>query len=428
MSLLLNWQRRSRTSALLAGLLAASALVFAACGGGGGGASSSDAGTSKAATGVKCDPNAAALKAREIPASLDPEGSVPPIDQMTVRSSDLGTDQSYKPAWWNTLSLTPAEVKQICDKNLKAVYLDWDKVLYNQAIRSGAKDVFAALNIKVVRETSFNFDPNGLQGDLQAVLPLKPDMILTGGTIDPTQMATLLEPARAKGIQIVSWGVGAKGWEIGLGKPMTSMVAYDFYALGQQMAKAVCAKYPDGANLGYLHWINNFSSIRLRETGFLDGLAKCPKIKVIADGGKADPTKPNSGFKDPNASQPTTEAFLTRHPEVNVIFGPWEDPPALGQIAAIRSRKKIGKVEIVTMDLGPTGASELKKSADATISVDMAQDIYDGGRAMALTAAMAAIKKEPPPFVIIPTFATTSDNLEDAWSMMHGPSYPCCGD
>src|SRR3954454_16644267 len=45
MSLLLNWQRRSRTSALLAGLLAASALVFAACGGGGGGASSSDAGT-----------------------------------------------------------------------------------------------------------------------------------------------------------------------------------------------------------------------------------------------------------------------------------------------------------------------------------------------------------------------------------------------
>jgi ribose transport system substrate-binding protein len=424
--LLLERQSRLRLSAIMAGFIAAGALVFAGCGEGEGGASAE--GTSKASTPLGCDPDAPALKHREIPASLDPEGSVPPIEEMTVRSSDLGTDQSYEPTWWNTLELTRDEILEICKKELKAVYLDWDKVLYNQAIRSGAKDVLAALNIEVIRETSFNFDPNGLQGDLQAVLPLNPDMIFTGGTIDPNQMATLLEPARAKGIQIVSWGVGAKGWEIGLGKPMTSMVAYDFYALGQQMARAVCEQYPDGAKLGYLHWINNFSSIRLRETGFLETLAEeCPQIEVIADGGPADPTKPNSGFKDPNASQPTTEAFLTRHPDVNVLFGPWEDPPALGMLAAIRSRNKIGDVEIVTMDLGPTGAEQLK-SADGTITVDMAQDIYDGGRAMALTAAMAAIDKEPPPFVIVPTFATTSDNLEDAWDQMHGPAYPCCGE
>jgi ribose transport system substrate-binding protein len=422
--LLLDRQRQLRLSASVVGIVAAGALVFAGCGSDDGGASSE--GTSKASTPVGCDPDAAALKARDIPASLDPEGSVPPIEEMTVRSSDLGTDQSYEPAWWNTLTLTEDEIVEICEKELKAVYLDWDKVLYNQAIRSGAKDVLAALNIEVIRETSFNFDPNGLQGDLQAVLPLNPDIILTGGTIDPNQMATLLEPARAKGIQIVSWGVGAKGWEIGLGKPMTSMVAYDFYALGTQMAKAVCEQYPDGAKLGYLHWINNFSSIRLRETGFLDGLKECPNIEVIADGGPPDPTTPNSGFKDPNASQPTTEAFLTRHPEVNVLFGPWEDPPALGMLSAIRSRDKIGKVEIVTMDLGPTGAEQLKSKG--TITVDMAQDIYDGGRAMALTAGMAAIEKEPPPFVIVPTFATTDANLEDAWAMMHGPAYPCCGE
>jgi ribose transport system substrate-binding protein len=409
-------------SAALIGIIAVGALGLVACGSD----ENSSAGSAKAQSSAGCKPDAAALKVRPIAASLDPQGSVAPIQDMTVRSSDLGTDQSYKPTWWNTLKLTPDDVKKICDKKLTAVYLDWDKVLYNQAIRSGAKDVLNALNIKVVRETSFNFDPNGLQGDLQAVLPLKPDIIFTGGTIDPNQMATLLAPARAKGIQIVSWAVGAKGWEVGLGKPMTSMVAYDFYALGQQMAKAVCAKYPNGANLGYLHWINNFSSIRLRERGFLDGLKKCPQIKVIADGGPPDPTKPASGFKDPNAAQATTEAFLVRHPNVNVLFAPWEDPPALGMLSAIRSKGKIGKVDIVTMDLGPTGAEQLKSKG--TITVDMAQDIYDGGRAMALSAAMAAIGKAPPPFVIVPTFATTTSNLEEAWNMMHGPSYPCCGE
>lgn len=403
-------------------VLGVGATALAACGSSDSGSSASSGGSKQAS--VKCDPNAAALKHREIPASLDPKASVPPIEQMTVRSSDLGTDQSYKPTWWNTLELTPDEVQKVCDKNLTAVYLDWDKVLYNQAIRQGTKDVLAALNIKVLRETSFNFDPNGLQGDLQAVLPLNPDIIFTGGTIDPNQMATLLQPARAKGIEIVSWGVGAKGWEIGLGKPMASMAAYDWRALGLQMAKAVCAKYPDGANLGWLHWINNVLPIHLREQGFLDGLKKCPQIKVISDGGPPDPAKPNSGYKDPNAAQATTEAFLVRHPEVNVLFAPWEDPPALGEEAAIRSKGKIGKVDIVTMDLGTTGAKELKNKG--TITVDMAQDIYDGGRAMGLTAAMAAIGKAPPPFVIVPTFATTGSNLEDAWDMMHGPEFPCC--
>lgn len=423
MRLLRERQRQLRLSVSVIAVVAAAA-ALSACGSS---SSSSSSGTASKQGTVKCDPNAPALKHRTLPADLDPAGSVPPIANMTVRSSDLGTDQSYKPTWWNTLNLTPADVNAVCGKKLTAVYLDWDKVLYNQAIRQGAKDVLAALNIKLVRETSFNFDPNGLQGDLQAVLPLHPDIIFTGGTIDPTQMATLLAPARAKGIQIVSWGVGAKGWEIGKGKPMTSMVAYDFYALGGQMAKAVCAKYPQGAKLGYLHWINNFSSIRLREQGFLDGLKKdCPKIQVIADGGTPSPTKPNSGYKDPNASQPTAEAFLTRHPDVNVLFGAWEDPPALGQLAAIRARNKLGKVDIVTMDLGPTGAAQLKDK-NGTIKVDMAQDIYDGGRAMALTAAMAAIGKEPPPFVIIPTFATTGSNLTDAWNMMHGPTFPCCG-
>lgn len=419
---LFRGKRRRALPIAAACALAVGAVGLTACGSSNS-SSSASGGTKQAA--VKCDPNAPALKNRSLPADLDPQASVPPISQMTVRSSDLGTDQSYKPTWWNTLKLTPAEVQQICGKHLTAVYLDWDKVLYNQAIRQGAKDVLAALNIKVVRETSFNFDPNGLQGDLQAVLPLNPDIIFTGGTIDPNQMATLLQPAKAKGIQIVSWGVGAKGWQMGLGKPMTSMVSYDFYALGQQMAKAVCAKYPKGANLGYLHWINNFSSIRLREQGFLAGLKKCPQIKVIADGGPPDPTKPNSGYKDPNAAQATTEAFLVRHPEVNVLFAPWEDPPALGEEAAIRSKGKIGKVDIVTMDLGTTGAKELK--SNGTISVDMAQDIYDGGRAMALTAAMAAIHKAPPPFVIVPTFPTTKSNLKDAWNMMHGPEFPCCG-
>jgi ribose transport system substrate-binding protein len=406
--------------------LAALVLCLSACGslpsaGSGGSASG---GSGSGGSGSCDDLDLSALEHTEVPESLDPATSVPDISQMTIRSDDLGTQESLEPVWWNTLEITAEQAKQVCELGLKAVILDWDQVLYNQVLRSGIKDVLSAVGIEVVRETSFSFDPNGLAGNLSAVLPLSPDIIFTGGTVDPTQFASLLAPARAQDIEVISWGVGAKEWKTGPGQDLTALVGYDFYALGQQMADAVCAKYPDGATLGYVHWINNFRSIILREQGFLDGLADCPQITVVADGGKADPAAPNSGYSDPNAAQGATQAFLVRHPEVDVLFAAWEDPPALGQLAAIQSAGREGQVDVVTMDLGTTGAEQL--ASGGAITVDMAQAIYDGGRAQAMLAALAQIGEDTPPFVIVPTFATTDANLEDAWDYMHGPAYPCC--
>ncbi|WP_213451272.1 substrate-binding domain-containing protein [Rhizomonospora bruguierae] len=387
--------------------------LLAACGGGGGSATAStDCGNL----------DLSALTHREIPASLNPKSAVPDISQMTIRSDNLGADQSLEPTWWTDLKITPEQAKEICGKNLKAAILDWDQVLYNQVIRQGFKDVMAAVGIKVVRETSFAFDPNGLAGNLAAVMPLHPNIVFTGGTVDPKQFAAIMGPARAADIQIVSWGVGAEGWKIGPDGDLSGLVGYDFYNLGLQMADAIATRYPDGANLGYLHWINNVPPILLRERGLLDGLKKHPHIKVIADGGEPDPARPNSGYNDPNNVQAATQAFLVRHPEVDVLFAAWEDPPALGQIAAIKALGR--QVDIVTMDLDVTGAEHLQN--DGVITVDMAQDIYDGGRALAMIAALNEIGVETPPFVIVPTFAANSDNVKDAWDMMHGPSWPCC--
>jgi ribose transport system substrate-binding protein len=367
--------------------------------------------------------DASILDPRPIPESLNPEAAKPPIEEMTITSADLGSLPDVAPVWYDTVRVTPEQVQQICSLGLKAVFLDWADALYNQIIRSGQRLALQAMGIDLIRVTSFSFDPTGLAGNLASVLPLEPDIIFTGGTIDPNQMAQIMQTAADQGIIIVSWAVGANGWTTGPGGEITSMIAYDFYQLGQQMADAVCARYPDGANLGYVHWIQNIDAILLREQGFIDGLQeRCPQITIISDGGPPDPRSPNSGFNDPNAATGFTEAFLTRHPEVNVLFAPWEDPPAVGIEAAIKSSGREGEVDIVTMDLGLTGAPQL--ASDGTITVDMAQSIFDGGRSMALAAGLAAIGEEVPPFIIFPTFAANSDNLKDAWEFMHGPEFP----
>jgi ribose transport system substrate-binding protein len=109
---------------------------------------------------------------------------------------------------------------------------------------------------------------------------------------------------------------------------------------------------------------------------------------------------------------------------VNVLFAPWEDPPAIGEAAAIKALHLEDKVKIATMDLGEAGAYQMRHKG--IIAMDMAQDMYDGGRLMAMTAALAAIGQSTHPYVMIPTFpVTTKTDIPAAWEFMHGPEVVC---
>jgi ribose transport system substrate-binding protein len=410
----------------LLALGAGAALVVTACAVGGSSGGSGSGTSSGKATSSSCDSyNSAVLTNRAIPAALDPSTAYPPSGTVaTDNTADkMGAPNALVATQMSQITVSKAEAKAICEKHLTAVFLDWSNVTYNKAIDSGIRQELQALGVKLIRITDSEFSSTGLAGNLSAVLPLNPNIVLVGGTINPSQMSSILQPAVAAKKTIVSWGDAGPGLVISKDGPLHGLVAYDWYYLGQQMAKAVHEAYPNGANLGYIHWINDTDAILLREQGFLDGLKQYPNIHVIAAGGAANPKSANSGFSDPNGSEAYTEAFLQAHPSVNVIFAPWENPPGLGEEAAIKALHLQGKVSIVTMDLAEAGAASLK--SNGIIKVDMAEDVYDGGRMMGLTAALSAAKLPYSPFVNFPTFAATPKNVQTAWNFMHGPQYPC---
>lgn len=415
MKLMKGRSARRPAAVLTAGVL----LLLSACAVGGSNGNSSGSGGSCG----KFD--SALLTNRPVPQSLDPSTVTPLSSQVAVNNTAdrMGAPQKLVAASWSDVKVTPAQVKQICGKHLTAVFLDWSNVTYNKAIDSGIRQELEGLGIKLLRITDSEFSPTGLQGDLNAVLPLNPDIILVGGTINPSQMSSILSPAVAKHKIIVSWGDAGPGLFIGPGKQLSGLIAYDWYYLGEQMAQAIHQAYPHGANLGYIHWVNDVDAILLREQGLLDGLKRYPNIHVIAAGGTASPSGSNSGFSDPNNAEAYTEAFLQAHKNVNVIFAPWENPPGLGEAAAIKALHLQNKVSLVTMDLAEAGATSLIHHG--LIKVDMAQDVYDGGRMMALTAGLAAIHASYHPFVNVPTFAATSNNVTTAWNFMHGPQLTC---
>lgn len=413
--------RVTRRVRLLAGG-AAAAIVLSGCAVGGSSGNNASGG-SAACNNLKF--NASVLDNRAVPASLGPSTASPSTSQIKFDNTadKMGAPQALVAVPSSQVKITPAEVKTICNKHLTAVFLDWSNVTYNKAIDSGIQQVYKALGIKLLRITDSEFSANGLQGDLSSVMPLNPNIVLVGGTIDPNQMASIMSPVVAAKKTLVAWGDSGPGLNIGPGKQQQALIAYDWYYLGLQMADAVHQAYPNGANLGYIHWINDTDAILLREAGFLAGLKKYPNIHVITSGGPADPKASNSGFSDPSNSESYTEAFLQAHPTVNVIFAPWEDPPGLGEEAAIKALHLQNKVSVVTMDLAEGGATSLRENG--VIKVDMAEDVYDGGRMMAITSALAAAGLKYPDFINVPTYAVTGSNVTTAWNFMHGPQYSC---
>jgi ribose transport system substrate-binding protein len=369
--------------------------------------------------------DAAALDPRPIPDSIGGPGLLDSISKNGFKTpaTILGAADPMDPTWYNTVKVTAEQAKEICEKKLTAVYLDWSGVPYNLAMRSGAKAVFNALGIKILRFADYSFNANGMAGVLNAVLPLRPNILVTGGTVNPAQFAAILKPALDQGIVVTSWGIGSPTLKIGQKEQLKALITYDFYNLGLQMADAVHETWPDGANFGYIHWINDIYAIHARENGLLDGLKKYPNIKIITTG-EANPKNSASGYTDPSNSTPYTQAFLTGHPQVNVLFAPWEDPPAIGEAAAIKALRLEDKVKVATMDLGEAGAYQIRHKG--IIAMDMAQDVYDGGRMMALTAALSAIGQNTHPYVMVPTYpVTTKTDMEAAWDFMHGPEVRC---
>jgi len=314
----------------------------------------------------------------------------------------------YTPTNYSDLKMTQADVDAIRAKHWKAAFLNWSGVPYNQSFTFGMRRAFGELGIDLVATTDFEFDAVQANAQLQDVLPLNPDIIITG-VLDPTQWPGILQPAVDKGITITMWSQGVQGWQVG--KQLCNITSYDPAYDGATVADGIHKWYPNGANVGYIHWTFNHPVVKGRDAGFLNELAKYPNLKIVSQ----------LGMDDPNKADTVAAALITRHPEVNVIYGPWDSPPSEGIEAAIRASGR-SDIKVATMDIGFTGAHDIAHSG--IIFHDTGQSVYEGGRTMAMASALCRLGKKVPPFLIVPTFGVDKSNLNSGWLYMHGPNIP----
>jgi ribose transport system substrate-binding protein len=170
----------------------------------------------------------------------------------------------------------------------------------------------------------------------------------------------------------------------------------------------------DKGQIGLVYHAANFFVTRQRFEAFKRTITEnYPEITIVAEQGIREP----DFFKDANRA---ASAMLAANPNLSGIWAVW-DLPAEGVIAAARAARREDLV-ITTIDLGLNVAVDMAKNK--FIKGVGAQRPYDQGVTEALLAGYGLLGKPAPPYVALPAFPVTRENVVDAWKTIYHSEAP----
>ncbi|MFV9568272.1 substrate-binding domain-containing protein [Thermoanaerobacter mathranii] len=308
-----------------------------------------------------------------------------------------------------TLKLTDEEIAKIKEGHYTAaIVLHYGGNDWSTAQVKGLKDTFAKLGIKVVAVTDANFKAEKQVSDIETVLALKPNIIVSI-PVDPVSTAPAYKKAAQQGVKLVFMDNVPDGLQHG--KDYVSVVSADNYGNGVIAADIMAKNLGYKGKIGVIYHDANFFVTNQRVEAFEKTIKeKYPDIEIVDRG----------GFTDPNAVGSVADAMLTKHPDLDGIFAVW-DVPAMQVVA---SAKVVGRNDLVitTIDLGNDVAKIIAEGG--LVKGLGAQRPYDQGVAEATLAAYALLGKETPPYVAVPALAVTRDNILEAYKQVYHKDPP----
>lgn len=316
------------------------------------------------------------------------------------------------PSGFETTELTDEEVAQIQAGNYTAAIVmhyagnDW-----STAQVEGLKAEFARLNIEVVAVTDADFKPEKQVSDIETVMALKPDIIVSIPT-DPVATSGAFKKAAAAGIKLVFMD-NVPADMVG-GQDYVAVVSADNKGNGVASAHLMAKALNGQGKIGLIYHDADFFVTKQRYEGFSETLALYPGIEVVEEKGIGGPDFAGD-------AQAAATALLTKYPDLSGIWGVW-DVPAEGIMAAAREAGRLD-LKIATQDLGTNVAIQLAKN-ELIVGLG-AQRPYDQGIAEARLGAAALIGKAGlPNFVALGALPVSHDNVLEAWKVVYSVDAP----
>lgn len=316
------------------------------------------------------------------------------------------------PAKASTADLSDAEVAQVKDLHATAaIVMHYSGNDWANAQIDGLKTRFAELGIEVVAVTDANFDAGQQVSDIETVMAKNPDIIVSIPT-DPVATASAYKAAADAGVKLVFMDNVPDG--LVAGKDYVSVVSADNYGNGVASAHLMAKALGGKGKIGLIYHEADFFVTQQRYAGFKETITKnYPDITIVDEQGIAGPDFAGD-------AQKVTDAMLTKHSDLDGMWGVW-DVPAEGIMAAARSAGRTD-LKIATQDLGTNVAIALAQK-EMVIGLG-AQRPYEQGVTEANLAAGSLIGRTAEPFVALPALPVTHDNVLEAWKTVYNSEAP----
>jgi ribose transport system substrate-binding protein len=316
------------------------------------------------------------------------------------------------PSGFETTELTDEEVAQIqAGGYTAAIVMHYAGNDWSTAQVEGLKAEFARLNIEVVAVTDAEFKPEKQVSDIETVMALKPDIIVSIPT-DPVATSAAFKKAAAAGIKLVFMD-NVPADMVG-GQDYVAVVSADNKGNGVASAHLMAKALNGEGKIGLIYHDADFFVTKQRYEGFSETLAQYPGIEVVEEKGIGGPDFAGD-------AQAAATALLTKYPDLDGIWGVW-DVPAEGIMAAARESGRLD-LKIATQDLGTNVAIQLAKN-ELIVGLG-AQRPYDQGIAEARLGAAALIGKTGlPNFVALGALPVSHDNVIEAWKTVYSVDAP----
>lgn len=305
------------------------------------------------------------------------------------------------------IALLPADENEIRSGNYKAAICLHQTTVWTKGVANGVKDRFNDLGIEVVAVTDAEMDPQKQKTDIETVLALRPDVIITL-PIDPVSAAGALKPAIDQGVNIVLISNLPSGFVHG--KDYASIVTDDLFQMGKSVADMIGESLNGTGKVALLYHDANYYVTNQRDKAVKAILKRdYPGIEIVAE----------RGIADPNDGNVVASAILTQFPNLDAIYAPW-DTIAEGVVAAARSVRS--NVQVFTIDLGTSNAMDMVKGGNMKgIVADLP---YVLGETLAEAGALRVLGKETPPFITVPAVKIDKDNLDIMWEQVMNEPLP----
>jgi ribose transport system substrate-binding protein len=337
------------------------------------------------------------------------EAAEEPVQELVVGEilSTGPNGETATPA--SALSLTDEEVVTIKEGGYKAAIVfhyagnDW-----SSAQQKGLEDTFANMGIEVVAVTDANFSAEQQVSDIETVMALSPDIIISIPT-DPVATSPAFKQAAAAGATIVFMDNCPANMTAG--EDYVSVVSADNYGNGVAAADIMAKEIGEEGKVGVIYFDADFFVTNQRVEAFIDTMNdKYPNIEIVEE----------LGFEDPNKVSEVADAMLTKNPAIDGIFGVWDVPAEAIYASAIAAGRD--DLIITTIDLGNNAARMIAEGG--MLKGLGAQLPYDQGVAEATLAAYSLLGKDAPAYVAVSALPVTHDNVLEAYKTVYHTDAP----